>query len=287
MIARAYNLAMTVSHSGMQGFLVSVLTPGVNTGNPVVDTVGNAVVAGAQARILGGSFSQAAIGSLKFAALNFVVAAIAEPYRTAQTGGKQESGADYLKLDDHQHDGSYQEPRRVKDSVRVNSYIRERMRTYIDDDGVRVMRAELTYRAIVEEDADIYAAEISAAWNRTETASDGAIYRFELVLTRHAGDGRADLIFNRNQNRFALMLGRNNLDAVAAVRAIGRSIIDTSSWTFESRNSLTMAHEFGHVLGLYHQFNSTNSIMSYKHDTRHVTGDDLARVYRCYGEGRC
>lgn len=59
----------------------------------------------------------------------------------------------------------------------------------------------------------------------------------------------------------------------------GNSVImrANSYWSY----STSPGHDMGHILGLYHQENRTNSLMSYSH-SRVLTGNDLKRLAEGY-----
>ena len=44
----------------------------------------------------------------------------------------------------------------------------------------------------------------------------------------------------------------------------------------------TITHEFGHLLGLHHEFDGNPSIMSYNHDETEITQFDIEAVTQLY-----
>ena len=140
----------------------------------------------------------------------------------------------------------------------------------VEEDGVTVFRGALT---VSGPSASRIAADVNATWNGATATYEGVTYRSEISMSvvKSDGDWQAVRMSNREWTRLNSMVSGGQV--AAFVPAFGSSqvrLAPIKNWTGRG----TMAHEFGHSLGLSHAPPNSGSIMSYD-AARSLVGRDL------------
>jgi hypothetical protein len=127
--------------------------------------------------------------------------------------------------------------------------------------------------------ADLAKASIEKYWNGT-VKSDGKIYSIRTRITEVGADPLVGDI--RGQLDLQFCVGCSlAFGAINGKAYVGSSTMQVVPSILES--PMGFAHEFGHNLGLNHQWNKTGDIMSYARE-RHLTTWDIKQVVLAYGD---
>lgn len=133
-------------------------------------------------------------------------------------------------------------------------------------------------RLFTKKMADLARGSIEKYWNGT-VKSDGQIYTIRTKITEVGADPLIGDV--RGQIDLQPCIGCSLLPGAVDGKAyVGSSTIYAVPSILEA--PVAFAHEFGHDLGLHHQWNETGDIMSYARE-RHLTAWDIKQVASTYG----
>lgn len=284
--AMAFNIVMGMANGGIKGGLLAAFGSQIPAFDHfATNLLVGTLYGGVSSMIMGGSFKQGIMGSLKSAAIGMVLGAMAQGVKSRQTGGKYRSGADTSVMDEAITTcEAGPEPKDTSWEFRQrNEAWADKITVTTGDDGVIVIKANLT---VSGDYATEYASQVSDAFYGVESSYNGFKYRSEIKLAAvdSGGDWQVNMMTPREvkqyANRVAIEFGQhvgkvggsNNFGS-----SVGRLAPDRRLW----RGNFSVAHEFGHALGLSHAMNSSGSIMSYACN-RAVLGKDLYLISSGY-----
>src|SRR5690606_34301807 len=132
-----------------------------------------------------------------------------------------------------------------------------------------------------DEDFDAIVSGIKNDWNTT-TQIDGHTYRVTTSLTIDTNIlSSGDFVIEAWSSVPSAYRGYAGLNIGKKIFVNRNVSMNNGVPTLMSRSG-TAAHEFGHMIGLGHQSNSTNSIMSYATNRSVSNGTDLKRLAQGY-----
>jgi len=119
---------------------------------------------------------------------------------------------------------------------------------------------------------------VNKGWSKSFKTESGMVeMRVSLSTTDVEADAAIRLVGCSMSECKSTMSSDGTVSSVLGMAVRGDSVIKLRSDAVSS----TFVHEFGHSLGLGHQLNSTNSIMSYS-DGRRVKAGDVSRLMEAY-----
>jgi hypothetical protein len=270
----AFNIVMGMANGGIKGGLLAAFGSQIPGFDHLATNIAVGVLYGGFSTVvMGGKFKEGVVGSLKSAAIGLVMGAIAQGVKSKQTGGKFKNGSDALNRDSQSQ--TFPEPTTALD----NNV------TYNPQAGKKIMglcspgRDQISGELVVAFDdtvsrdyANAYIEQANASYSTLgELGSDGIVYsakiRFIAVFQGEAGYITADI--------------QATIGTTAEAQRGGRLVWVLGGDPAQILNGQA-AHEFSHILGLGHQLNATNSITSYKFDSRYVTWRDIKRLAEKY-----
>ena len=181
--------------------------------------------------------------------------------------------------DVHLGDNSDKSPTDVSDDIYVNINFKGKIKTFVDVKnkiyGLTIKLLAGTDDLEMEQMSD-YISGINKEFTVEGLHSNG--YKLVLRTEIEFDDKNPDFYINECPGWCETGTRFNN----AGRSAPGSKLIELSSGIATQE---TAAHEFGHMIGFYHQENSTKSLMSYAHLEGHdrvLTNKDLERLFHAY-----
>lgn len=256
--------------------------------------VGSIVQAGVASALGGGKFIDGIAGALQSVALGFVTQSIAAGVMTSQTGGKMENGTGEEdkgtgKIVCAQGPTVNSEPTGIRDDVWVSDTLKKN--TYISNDGIGANILYYSDSSLTPEQEQAYTKTITEGINKTYRSNFwGRLFgnkdiTVQVRFTKVNTPEEASLKLGVLDVKHLTDLGMPLANAVCKVNAGG---VYLKGWILVNpagQQSTTPIHEFLHYVGLGHQANGTNSMLSYS-DNRRIQYSDIERWRNAYAGTR-